>query len=177
MKKIVTFLAISMGFASATTLEVMEVFQPISLHETDMIHEFEGEDIQARVFSRPLVLSGAMPEGLISAVASPHQLPRVENYEVKECNLLALYQVSLNGFLDENDTLLVTFDLKEMKAPEGIELPIRTVLKLSIKALKKTLVNYHHPENGVLKVTVKIMGTKEGNASLKDLGASFKVGE
>ena len=165
------------SFSWATTLEVLEVFQPISLHETDMVHEFLGEDIQARIFSRPLVLSGAMPEGLVSAVASPHQLPAVDNYEVRECILLALYKVALNGDFDDKDALVVTFDLKEMKAPEEVDLSIRKVLQLSIKALRKTLVSYHHPENGPLKVRVVIAGTKEGNASLKDLGTSFKVGE
>jgi len=172
---LLTFVAL-VNFSSASTLEVLEVFQPISLHETDVDYEFEGEHIQARIFSRPLVLSGAMPEGLVEAVASPHQIPAVNNYEVKECNLLALYKVNLSAELGER-ALLVTFDLKEMKAPEGVDLPIRTVLRLSIEALKKTLESYHHPENDPLKVRLKIAGTKKGNVSLKDLETVFKVGE
>ncbi len=60
------------SLASATTLEVLQVFQPISLHGTDVDYEFEGEHVRARVFSRPMVLSVAMPETLVAAIASLH---------------------------------------------------------------------------------------------------------
>jgi len=165
-----------MSLASGTTLDVLRVFQPISLHGTDVDHLFEDEHLQARVFSRPMVLSGAMPESLVSAIASPYRMPATDNYKVKESNLLALYQIQVSGdFLEE--VLVVGFDLSQMKAPEGLELPVRTVLRLSIEALKQTLTDYHHAENDPLKIRVEIRGTREGNASLKDLGSEFVIAQ
>jgi hypothetical protein len=163
------------SLASATTLEVLQVFQPISLHGTDVDYEFEGEHIQARVFSRPMVLSGAMPENLVAAIASPHCIPASSNYEVKESNLLALYKVDLHALLSEEKVLVVTFDLSKMKGAAGVELPSRTVLRLSIAALKQTLSDYHHAQNAPLKVRIAIAGTNEKNVSLKDLSGSFMI--
>lgn len=176
MRSICLSFLVLMSVASATTLDVLQVFQPISLHGTDVDHEFEGEHIQARIFPRPMVLSGAMPESLVSAIGSPHRMPATTNYEIKESNLLALYQVGISGDFEE-DLLVVSFDLSKMKAPEGVELPIRKVLKLAIAALKQTLADYHHAENDPLKVRVEVTGTKEGNASLKDLASNFVVSE
>ena len=147
MRKILTLLVASASLTSATTLEVLRVFQPLSLHGTDVDHEFKGEAIQAHIFARPMVLSGAMPENLVLAVATPHRMPATFNYDVNECNLLTLFQVELSGIMLDSGQLKVAFNLSKMKAPEGVELPIRTVLKLSIQALKRTLEDYHHPEN------------------------------
>ncbi len=163
-----------MGLASATTLEVLQVYQPVSLHGTDMDHEFEGEHIQARVFSVPMVLGGAMPENLVAAISKPLRMPPVDNYKVKECNLLVLYRIELHASLEE-EIIVVTFDLTRMKAHEDVELPVRTVLELSIVALKTTLTEYHQSENDPIKVRVAIEGTTAKNASLKDLSGKFVI--
>jgi len=163
------------GSSPATTLEVLSVHQPISLHGTDVDHEFEGQAIQAQIFSTPFVLSGAMPENLVAAIAKPHRMPGPLNYEIKESNLLVLYQVGLVAHFSEQGALVVTFDLSKMKAPEKVELPIRTVLRLSIAALKKTLSDYHHSENEPLKVRVEISGTNSKNQTLKDLDGTFTI--
>jgi hypothetical protein len=163
------------GSSPATTLEVLSVYQPLSLHGTDIDHEFEGEAIQAQIFSTPFVLSGAMPENLVAAIAKPHRLPGPVNYDIKESNLLVLYQVGLEAHFSEQDILIVTFDLSKMSAPDKVELPIRTVLRLSIAALKKSLSEYHHAENEDLKVRVEITGTNEKNQTLKDLDGSFTI--
>jgi hypothetical protein len=62
-----------------------------------------------------------------------------------------------------------------MKAPDRVDLSIRTVLSLSIQALKKTLEDYHHPENNPLKVKITIEGTTKKNRSLRDLNGGFVV--
>ena len=165
----------SVSLASATTLEVLRVFQPLSLHGTDVDHDFKGEVLQAQIYSRPMVLSGAMPENLVLAVATPHQMPATVNYDGNECNLLTLFQIEVTGILAKLGELKVAFNLAKMKAPEDVELPIRTVLQLSIKALKKTLEDYHHPENKPLKVEIVIEGTTLKNSSLRDLGGRFIV--
>lgn len=162
------------GLVSATTVEVLPVFQPISLHGTDMDHEFQGKHIQARVFSSPMVLSGAMPESLVEAIAKPHRMPPINNYDEKESNLLVLYGIGLSASL-EDEALMVTFDLSKMKAPDQVELAVRTVLELSISALKKTLTEYHHSENDPMKVQIVIAGTTAKLASLRDLSSKFVI--
>ena len=175
MRIVLTLLAASAGFASATTLEVLRVFQPLSLHGTDIDHEFKGESVQAHIFARPMVLSGAMPENLVLAVATPHRMPATFNYEVSECNLLTLFKVEISGIMGNSGELEVAFDLTKMQAPDGVDLSILTVLSLSIHALKKTLEDYHHPENKPLKVKITIEGTTKKNRSLRDLSGGFVV--
>jgi hypothetical protein len=112
---------------------------------------------------------------LVLAVATPHQMPATFNYDVNECNLLTLFQIELSGIMSNSGELKVVFNLTKMHAPEGIELPIRTVLGLSIQALKETLEDYHHPENKPLKVKILIEGTTQKNQSLRDLNGGFIV--
>lgn len=175
MRTIFGFLMASMAMACATTLEVLPVFQPLSLHGTDVGHEFEGEIIQAQVMSRPMVLSGAMPEALVSAIGTPHQLPATLNYAVPECNLLQLYGLKISGVLSEENLLVVTINLNEAMVPDAVQLPIRTVLKLTIDALKSTLKAYHHPANKALKVRLDLVGLSEKNATLRDLSGRFRI--
>jgi len=175
MRRFILLPFLLLGLAQGTTLEVVQVFQPLSLHGTDIDHNFEGKPIRAQIFSSPFVLSGAMPETLVASVAAPHRMPGSENYGVKESNLLALYQVGLEAHFNDEDILLVTFDLSKLKAPEDVELPIRTVLRLAIAAVKKSLAEYHHEENGPLNVRVEIEGTNQKNASLRDLAGGFEV--
>jgi len=177
MQNIFALIFASASLASATTLEVFRVFQPLSLHGTDVVNNFKGEAVQAHIFARPMVLSGAMPENLVLAVATPHRIPTIFNYDVDECNLLTLFQVELSGIMGKSGELEVGFDLAKMQVPQGVELPIRTVLKLSIQALKKTLEDYHHPENEPLKVKIAIKGTTKKNRSLRDLNGRFVVTE
>ena len=175
MRTVLTLLLASASLASATTLEVLRVFQPLSLHGTDVDHEFKGEAVQAHIFARPMVLSGAMPENLVLAVATPHRMPAIFNYDVNECNLLTLFQIEISGIMGDSGELEVAFDLTKMQAPESVDLSIRTVLSLSIQALKKTLEDYHHPENNPLKVKITIEGTTKKNRSLRDLNGGFVV--
>ena len=121
MRTILTLLLASASLASATTLEVLRVLQPLSLHGTGVAHECKGEAIQAPTFARALVVSGAMPENLVLAVATPHRMPATFNYDVNECNLLALFQIELSGIMSNSGELKVVFNLTKMHAPEGIE--------------------------------------------------------
>ena len=172
---IVVFLLASLGLSPASTLEVFRIFQPLSLHGTDVDADFEGEAVQARVLSRPMVLSGALPEGVVAAVGASHRMPAVPNYTEPECNLLQLYGVEIYGLLVAENNLTVTLDLKKAKVPAKVNLPIRTVLRLAISALKKTLKDFHHSQNNSLKVRLVIAGLTRQNASLRDLGEEFEV--
>ena len=164
-----------MSLSWGTTLEVFRIFHPLSLHGTDVDYEFEGETIQARVLSRPLVLSGALPEELVGAVASSYRMPAVPNYPERECNLLVLYGLEVTGDMAGEADLKIVIDLSANQVPKDVVLPLRTVLKLTISALKKTLKDSQLIENRPLNVTLELAGLTEKTASLRDLAGKFEV--
>ena len=174
MRKVFILLSILCGMTFGITLEVCQVHQPLSLHGTDVVTEFEGDQIQAGIFSNPAVLSGAMPESLISAVAAPYRFAPSEHFKVPESNLLVLCGISLSAEESEGEVVVV-FDLTKLSVPEEVEVSLHTVLKLSIEALKKTLKAYQDPENDAVMVRIEIRGTKEGTASLKSLSERFST--
>ncbi|MEJ6581632.1 MAG: hypothetical protein QNL68_17750 [Akkermansiaceae bacterium] len=172
MRKVFLLLSILCGMTFGITLEVCEIHQPLSLHGTDVDTQFQGDQIQAGIFSSPAVLSGAMPESLISAVAAPYRFAPSEHFKIPESNLLVLCGISLTADESEGEIVAV-FDLTKLAMPEEVELSVHTVLKLSIEALKKTLRAYQDPENDAVIIRVEIRGTKEGTASLKTLSERF----
>lgn len=152
------------------------ISQALSLHGTDVGEEFAGEIVQARVLSFPAVVVGALPEGLIDEVGAAHRLPGPDSYKVKEANLLVLCGVSLDGAMT-NEGLVCTFNLSKLSVPNEVEMPVRVVLKLAIQAVKETLERYYREAQDSQKVMIKISGTNEKNATLKDLSMEFKVGK
>jgi len=65
------------SFCSASVREVVTVYQALSFHGTDTAESLGEEIVQAGVLATPMILSGAMPEVLISAVAEPHKLASI----------------------------------------------------------------------------------------------------
>ncbi|MEP4078905.1 hypothetical protein [Haloferula sp.] len=161
----------------ATTISVVPIFEPVSLHETDVdeVITDTGEALQATVISRPMALTGAFPETLIESIGTPHKLPSNNpNYTVEEANLLVLCQIELSAELDDSG-LLVRFDVSELSIPEGVDLTVRQVLKLGIVAVRKTLEIYQAPQSDPLLVRIRIMGTDEGTISLTELDSEFEL--
>ncbi len=166
---------------SAITLEVVKLFQPVSLHGTDGVgDEEEGkEPIQAGVMSRPVVISGAIPEDLVKAIAMPHKIAsNSPAYEVEDANLLNLCKVKLTVEM-KGERLLVRLDVTDFMLPEDLDLTARQVLRLTIKSVRQTLKDYfkNGEEEEAVEVSIAVIGTNEGNESLKDLGVRFKAGE
>jgi hypothetical protein len=165
--------------ASASTIMVVPIYEPLSLHGTDgddAISEI-GEALQATVMARPMALTGAFPEVLVDAIASSHKIPtNNENYEVEEANLLILCGIGISGEMTEGG-LLVKIDIESITIPVEVDLTSRQVLKLALVALRKTLEIYQQPQPQVLTVVVEILGASEGTAPLKDLGTKFTIGE
>ena len=172
MRKVISLLLLLCGLTRGITLEVCLVQQPLSLHGTDVVTEFRGNDIQAGIYSSPVVLSGAMPEALISAVAAPHRFPPSEHFSVPESNLLVLCGITLTAEM-AGDEVIAAFDLSKLSVPKEVEISPYTILSLAIEALKKTLQGYQDPENEVLDIRIEIRGTSEGTASLKSLSQKF----
>jgi hypothetical protein len=161
----------------ATTISVIPIHEPISLHGTDvdgMIAD-TGEALQATVVARPMALTGAFPEDLVGAIRTPHKLPTNNpNYKVEEANLLILCNVGISAEATD-EGLLVKLDVSQLSIPVEVDLTSRQLLKLSLVALRRTLEEYHNPQTEPLKVIVAITGTSENNASLMDLQVTFTL--
>jgi hypothetical protein len=163
----------------ASTISVVSIHEPISLHGTDvdgMIAD-TGEALQATVIARPMALTGAFPEVLVESIRTPHKLPTNNpNYKVEEANLLVLCNVNISAELTD-EGLLVNIDVSQLSIPVEVDLTSRQLLKLSLVALRRTLEEYHRPQTEPLNVIVAITGTSENNASLLDLGVTFMLAE
>jgi hypothetical protein len=165
--------------ASATTIMVVPIFEPLSLHGTDGDEAISdtGEALQACVMSRPMAMTGAFPEVLVDAIRSPHLIPTNNpNYKVQETNLLVLCNIGISGEMTP-EGLTVRLDVAQLAIPEGIDLTSRQILKLTIVAVRKTLEEYQAPQPQPLAVTLVIEGADEAKAGLRDLGARFVIGE
>lgn len=166
------------GVAPASTITMVPVFEPISLHGTDgdeAITEI-GEALQACVMSRPMALTGAFPEALVEAIRSP-QLPPTNhpNYKVRETNLLVICNIGVKAVIT-TEGLTVRLNIAELKIPQEIDLTARQILKLAIVAIRKTLQEYQKSQNNPLDVTLVIEGADDGKATLTDLAGKFTVG-
>ncbi len=161
----------------ATTISVVPIYEPLSLHGTDVddIITDTGEALQATVLARPMALTGAFPETLVTAISSAHQLPTNNpNYLVRESNLLVLCNVAISASIPA-DALLVSIDVSTLNIPTEVDLTSRQLLKLTLVALQRTLEAYQSGQPDPLKVVVSIEGTSEKNETLRDLDAVFTL--
>ncbi len=173
----VAFLA--MTALHATTIMVVPIFEPLSLHGTDGDEAISdtGEALQACVMSRPMALTGASPEVLVESIRSKHLIPTNNpNYKVQEANLLVLANIGIRAEM-ATDGLTVTLDVSQLAIPPEVDLTARQILRLGIVALRKTLEEYQRPQTNPLAVTLVIEGTDEAKAGLRELNASFIIGE
>lgn len=162
---------------SASTISVVLVHEPLSLHGTDVddIISDTGEALQATVLPRPMAITGALPEALVEAVRTPHKLPtNSPNFNVVESNLLILCQVGIGAEMTD-EGLLVKLDVTDLTIPPEVDLTSRQLLKLTLVAIQRTLENYHKPQSQPLIVIVGIVGTTEKNATLTDLQVTFTL--
>ena len=165
--------------ASGTTIMVVPVFEPLSLHGTDGDEAISdtGEALQACVMSRPMALTGAFPETLVDAIRSPHLIPTNNpNYKVQETNLLVIANIGIGSEMTAKG-LIVRFDVSQLSIPPEVDLTARQILKLAIVALRKTLEEYQRPQTHPLAVTLVVEGADEAKAGLRELDAKFVIGE
>ena len=161
----------------ATTISVVPIFEPLSLHGTDVddVVTDIGEALQATVASRPMALTGAFPEALVDAIRSPHLIPSNNpNYKVMEANLLVLCAVRITAEMTAGG-LQVSLDVSHLAIPPEVDLTSRQVLKLALVALHQTLEAYQAKQRLPLKVSVAITGADADQAVLTDLGGTFEV--
>jgi hypothetical protein len=181
MKSLIAFvatLAILGETAWSTTITIVPIHEPISLHGTDgdeAVSEV-GEALQASVMPRPMALTGAFPEVLVDAIRSPHLIPTNNpNYKVQEANLLVLCNVGISGEMIDSE-LTVRLDISELAIPADVDLTTRQILNLAIVALRKTLDEYQRQQTQPLVVNLLIEGADDSKASLRDLSTKFEIG-
>ena len=163
---------------SATTISVVPVFEPLSMHGTDVDDGITdtGEALQATVASRPMALTGAFPEVLLEAIRTSHKFPSNNpNYKVEEVNLLVLCNIAIAAEVTE-EGLKVRLNIANLTVPEDVDLTARQVLKLALVAIRKTLEEYQKPQTEPLKVFVAFEGVNDGTASLKKLDTEYTLG-
>ena len=178
MKWICLLVMLLVTWLPATVIDVVQIYQPLSLHGSDVDDEVDdmGQSLQAAILSRPMALTGAFPEVLVESIAMPHQLPtNNENYKVKEVNLVALCGLKLQAELTKDGVLEVEVNIANLVIPEDVDLTARQVLKLVHGSIRKTLTEYNSAQKEELKVLLRIVGTQESNRSLEDLGTQYKV--
>ena len=179
VKTLIALLAALVLPVSATTISVVPVFEPLSMHGTDVDEGITdtGEALQATVASRPMALTGAFPEMLVEAIRSPHKFPSNNpNYKVEEVNLLVLCNIPITAEATEEKMLKIRLNVSQITVPEDVDLTVRQVLKLALVAIRKTLEEYQKPQAEPLKVNVAIEGVDDGTASLKDLDTEYSLG-
>jgi hypothetical protein len=162
----------------ATTVMVVPVFEPLSLHGTDGDEAVSdiGEALQACVMARPMAMTGAFPEVLVDAIRSPHLIPTNHpNYKIQEANLLVLCNIGISGEMT-SEGLTARLDVAQLTIPPDVDLTSRQILKLAIVALRKTLEEYQRPQTQPLAVTLVIEGADESKAGLRELAARFVIG-
>ena len=162
---------------TATTITVMPIYEPISLHGTDgddAISEI-GEALQATVMPRPMALSGAFPEVLVESMRTPHPLPSNNpNYQVQETNLFVLCNIGISALMTEKG-LVVSLDISEIAIPFEVDLTTRQIIRIGIVALRRTLDAYQAPQPEPLNVRVRITGAKGDREPLRDAGVEFTM--
>ncbi len=176
MKTVLLSLFFSSGLF-ATTISVVPVYEPLSLHGTDVdaVISDTGEALQATVLPRAMALTGAFPEVLIEAIRTPHKLPTNNpNYKVEEANVLVLCNVSIGAELTD-EGLVVKLDVRDLDIPAEVDLTSRQLLKITLVALQRTLEEYNSAQTDPLNVSIVIDGTNENNATLKDLEATIAI--
>lgn len=161
----------------ATTISVVPIYEPLTLHGTDAADIITdiGEALQATVMSRPMAITGAIPEALVEAIRTPHPIPtNAPNYKVKEANLLVLCNLTLEAEMT-TEGMTVTLDVSKLAIPEDVDMTARQLIRITFAALQKTLEAHQQHQLVPLHVDIKIIGTTEKNVSLKDLEATFIV--
>lgn len=164
--------------ARATTIMVVPVFEPLSLHGTDgeEARSDTGGALQAGVMSRPMAMTGAFPEVLMDAIRSPHLIPTNNpNYKVQETNLLVLCNIGISGTMTP-EGLTVRLEVAQLAIPPEVDLTARQILKLTLVAVRKTLEEYQRPQTQPIAVTLVIEGADEAKAGLRELATRFVVG-
>lgn len=177
MKLLLSLLLLLPILAGASTITVLPIHEPLSLHGTDNdeITTEVGEALQACVLPRPMALTGDFPETLVTSIRSPHTIPSNNpNYLVREANLLILTGITLDAKTTEQG-LTIRINCLSLRIPPEVDLTARQVLRLSLVAIRKTLEEYQKIQTHPLRVHLLIEATGDAKDHLKALDTTFQI--
>ncbi len=163
--------------AGATTITVLPIHEPLSLHgsDNDEITTEVGEALQACVLPRPMALTGDFPETLVTSIRSPHSIPSNNpNYQVREANLLILTGITLDAESTEQG-LTIRINCLNLKIPPEVDLTARQVLRLTLVAIRLTLEDYQKIQTDPLRVHLLIEASGDAKTHLESLGTTFQI--
>lgn len=179
IKRTIALLLASASLSVASTKSVYKIWQPLSLHGTDVdsvVGSESGVDY-AVLMSRPVVLSDALPEGLVYAISMKHKMPSVGGYSEPEANLLELFKLKLNARLSE-EQLEVTIDVKNAVTPAGIDVSLKNAIELTFVAIRRTLGEYGaaYLEDGIA-CSIRVIGDEKSPifSELQKLNIEFII--
>lgn len=120
---------------------LIEVFQPTSLLGTELDSDpFEnGESLPATIVSRPVIVEGAVPEGVVHAISLPHRIAGASENFPNESNLVVLVGGSVYAEYGEKEHQVFA-DFSKAKLPDNLGVTMMQVMKLTGICLQKTLV-------------------------------------
>lgn len=176
MKLLLALLSLPL-FAGATTITVLPIHEPLSLHgaDNDEITTEVGEALQACVLPRPMALTGDFPETLVTSIRSPHTIPTNNpNYRVKEANLLILTGIALEATTTE-EGLVIRVLCQNLKIPEEVDLTSRQILRLTLVAIRRTLEEYQKIQTTPLRVHILIDASGDAKEHLEALATTFQI--
>ena len=144
IKRTIALLLASASLSVASTKSVFKIWQPLSLHGTDVASVLGAESgvDYAVLMSRPVVLSGALPEALVYAVALKHQMSSNTTYSEPDANLLSLYGIKLDAVLSEEGECKVTVDVSKTELLPDVDISLDDAVRLTVTAIKRTLEEY-----------------------------------
>lgn len=177
MKPFLPLLPLLCAMAGATTIQVVPVYEPLSLHgaDHDEITSEVGEALQACVMSRPMALTGNFPETLVESIRSPHAIPSNNpNYKTKEANLLLLCGINLKAELTK-EGLVIHLQCAQIQIPPEVDLTSRQILRLTLVAIRKTLEDYQKIQSDTLRVHILIESNAETQAYLNPLATTYQL--
>lgn len=179
IKHAITLLLASVSLSHATTKSVCKVWQPLSLYGTDVVSVLGAESgvDYAVVLSRPMVLSGALPEALIYAVVSRHKMATNSSYSEEEANLAKLYNFTIETNYEGNQ-LEVSVDTSKVVQPPYVDVSKEDALKLTVTALQMTIEEYGKAYlESPMKCSIKVVGAEsaEQSAMWQKFNISFVV--
>jgi len=151
-----------MFLVSGETLEVVQLYLPISLEGTDVTSSiFPEKAVPVDVISTPIVLSGAMPEDLLAALNRPFQLPsNNSHYKVTEANLIVINEITTHLEQDELGNYAFTLTIPEKLITKGIELSELGALLMN--SVMKTVTRYYHDKEDPPQIKLRIEITENG---------------
>ncbi|MBK1790040.1 hypothetical protein [Persicirhabdus sediminis] len=115
------------------------------------------------VIARVPVLTNAVPEGLLSHVATRNRLLQDESASISDSNILSLLGITLSVKLEKGARYSVTMDLSGAGDPSKLGVSLEAVVAATVECINKTILetNVFHVGSGNVVWSLKLKGSPE----------------